>query len=167
MARRGVLGLALFATAAVCACSDATSSAPHAAFGTRLRVWTPDSAAILANEAISGLQSATQIVVDDSLSWHALWQAIYARHLPPPPAPLIDFTSHSVLVYGLGSLYASLRFDSITYYDLGTVAYLTDTRPGSNCIVPAVVLTPVIAVIAPERVAVRAWLLRDVVHQCS
>jgi hypothetical protein len=167
MTRIQTASLALYTTALLSACSRDTMSPPDAGLGSRLRAWTPDTAAVLASTQISPLWSATQIVVDDSLTWRALWQSIYAGNSAPPAMPLVDFTSHSVLVYGLGALFASLRFDSLTYYDLGNVAYLTDTRPGSNCIVAGVVLAPIVAVQVPERVAVRKWYLRDVVQQCS
>jgi hypothetical protein len=159
--------VALCAAAVLSSCSRTTTSPADAGLGTRLRVWTADSAAVLATEQVSPLWSATQMVVNDSLSWRATWQAIYANRIPMPSVPSVDFTSHSILVYGLGTLYASLRFDSVTYHELGNAAYLTDTRPGSNCIVPGIVLAPVIAVRAPEPLAIRKWYLRDIIQQCS
>jgi hypothetical protein len=160
-----VLRLALVAV--LSACSQATTSPAGAQLGARLRVWKPDSAAVLASESNTRLYSATQMVVDDSLTWRAMWEAIYRNNLTRPPLPAVDFTAHSVLVYGLGALYASLRLDSIGFYELGNAAYLTDVRPGSNCAVPGVVLTPVVAVRAAQPLWIRVWILRDVVQACS
>jgi hypothetical protein len=165
---RKLIALALLAAAATAACSETTAAPSKAAqLGNQSPVWVPDQAAILANEGISGLSTATHVVVGDSLSWRTIWQAIYANRLPQPPLPSVDFTSHSVLVYGLGESYASLQFDSLVPGEAGVTAYLTRTVPGSSCVVAAVILTPAIAVDVPEKVAVQAWSLRTVVSECS
>jgi hypothetical protein len=169
MIREYVATLRLVAAAAVIGGCSETATAPSKAapLGSESQVWVPDATAVLANEGISGLLSATHVVVGDSLSWRTLWQTIYANRLPQPSVPAVDFASHSVIVYGLGERYASLQVDSITQYDAGAAAYFTQTVPGSTCVVPAVVLTPAIAVDVPEKVVVQTWSLRTVVHECG
>jgi len=159
--------VALCLVALASACARTTTSPADDVLGPRIRAWAPDSSAVLASTQTSPLWSATQLVVDDTLTWRAIWQSIYANRFPAPPVPVVDFSAHSVLVYGLGAVYASLRFDSLTYYELGNAAYLTDTRPGAGCVVPAIVLAPVVAVATPGQVAVAKWYLRDVVQPCS
>ncbi len=160
--------LALCAAAAVGACRESTIGQSRAEqLGTRLGVWIPDSTAVLANEGVSGLRTATQTVVADTASWRSVWQNIYATQQPVPPLPAVDFTSHSVIVYGLGARYASLQLDSIADYQLGSAAYLTEVTPGSSCIVSAVVLTPALAVDVPRKLTLQLWSLRSVVRECS
>ncbi len=167
MLRMHVL-LGLCAAAAVGACRESTTGQPGAEqLGTRLGVWVPDSTAVLANEGVSGLRTATQTVVADTASWRSVWQSIYATQVPVPPLPAVDFSSHSVIVYGLGTRYASLQLDSVADYQLGSAAYFTEVTPGSNCVVPAVVLTPALAVDVPRKLSLQLWSLRSVVHNCS
>ena len=156
--------------AAVGGCFERTpAGAPPTAAkpGSESRAWVPDAAAILASEGVSGVRSAIHVVVAAEPSWQAIWETIYATRLPRPPLPVVDFMSHSVLVYGLGSRYASLQLDSVTPADAGSAAYLTETVPGASCVVPAIVLTPVIAVDVPQKIVVRTWSLRTVVQECS
>jgi hypothetical protein len=170
MNHKPVVALALLAAATV-ACSETTTApsktAPPGTNNNESQAWTAGSLAILANEGVTGLRSPTQTVIDDEPTWQAMWQSIYATRLPQPELPAVDFASHSVVVYGLGDRYATLQLDSITQSDAGSAAFFTATVPGSTCIVPAVVLSPAIAVDVPQRITVQTWSLRTVVHECS
>lgn len=160
--------VSVLTVAAASACSDNPVAPTDASrLGQRLQVWIPDSAAVIANEPVSGFGSATRIVVADSLTWRALWQVLCVNYLPEPPLPAVDFASHSVVIAGLGDRYASLQLDSITRFYLGDAVFLTETVPASNCIVPGIVLTPAIAVSVPYTVHVQVWSLRTLTHYCN
>jgi hypothetical protein len=168
MIRIGFRLVCALSVAAAMACSDnAVAPTETSGLGHRLQVWIPDSEAVLANEGVSGFASATRIVVADTVTWRALWQVMYAHRVPQPPLPAISFASQSVVVVGLGDRYASLQLDSITRFDAGDAAFLTQTVPGSNCVVLGVVLTPAIAVSVPATLVVQVWSLRTVTHYCS
>ncbi len=159
----------LLVTAVSLGCLDASSppfGAP--AFGTRVAV---DSPVPVAHEYYSGLGDPARLVIADSATWAAIWAQVYAALQPRPSLPAVDFRTEQVLLAALGQRNTGaydIRIDSVVRFTLGSVAYVTTTAPGRNCVTTQALTQPVELVrLAPPPVAPVAFAQRAVVRDCS
>ena len=149
--------------AALCACS--ASLGPPGS-----EAWIPDSGSILINSAYTGISGARLDVISDSTTWVQTWNQVYGPVSPLPPAPAVDFSQQSVVLAALGGRPTggySITVDSIAHSDTQDVIFVTDTSPGSNCVVPTVLTAPAEAVRTSWPVTAAEWRTRSATHDCS
>jgi hypothetical protein len=157
-------GLLLAAAVLIGACEDS--------LGPQVTTWVPDSAAVLAHVSVSGIETATALVIGDSSVWSRRWQEI-SSHLQtgPRPLPAVDFTTHSVILAAMGSEPNSvygISIDSVVLHlrGDGPLAVVHVTEVG-NCQSDSPGPTSPIHIVAvPLRVSLWRWQRRSFVSSC-
>jgi len=132
--------------------------------------WAPDSSSILVESSYTGITDARLSVISDSAAWQAAWSEMFGTLAPQPPAPVVDFAAQSVLLVALGSRPTggySIRIDSVAHSATQNVVFVTDTSPGSGCLVTQAITTPVEAVVTPWPVDAAQWYTSRVTHDCT
>jgi uncharacterized lipoprotein YajG len=113
--------------------------------------------------------SETMLVVRDQQSWQSLWSQMTANQSPGPQLAAVDFTKDMVLVAGAGTRPSggySISITDATGSAGAVTVNVTITSPGSNCVVTAVVTSPVdVATIARQDGAVGFAVTRKT-HIC-
>jgi hypothetical protein len=98
---------------------------------------------------LSAHNEPARLVIRDAAAWEAYWGKTVANVSPAPPAPSVDFARQMVLATAMGQRPSggySIVIDSV-YSSGGTLyAVVRSVSPGPNCIVPAVMSAPVVAV---------------------
>lgn len=161
MARRSRLLVPMSLGAVLLACS--------ASFGPGSEVWVPDSASVLVRSAYTGITTARLSVISDSAGWEAAWSGICGTPELCLAPPRVDFAGHSVLLAAMGTRSSGgyvIRIDSVARSATRDIVFVTDTSPGSTCIVTAALTAPVEAVVTPWPVGAVEWDTSAVVHNC-
>jgi len=159
----------LLATALSLGCLDASTPPLGApAFGARVAAASPVP---IAHAYSSGLGAPARLVIADSATWAAIWAQVYAGLQPRPSLPAVDFGTQRVLLAALGQRNSGaydIRIDSVVRFTSASVAYLTTTAPGRNCVTTQALTQPVDLVrLAPPPVAPVAFEQQAVVRDCS
>ncbi len=156
------LGLAL-------GCRDATS--PEVlAFGPRTSVWLPDPSGLILHGYYSGLVNAADLVIADSQSWATAWTQLTRGVGPPPALPAVDFRTEQVVLVALGQRRTGgydIRIDSVVQFQRASVAYVTATAPGQNCVTTSALSQPVDLIRLSPKVEPIVFQQRLVVQDCS
>lgn len=96
----------------------------------------------------SGFTSSQRIVVRTQQEWATTWATIWSRHTTVPALPVVDFTWEVVVVAASGDQSSGGVRIAIpnAALDQGTVKVgVVETFAGANCVVPAVISSPVFA----------------------
>jgi hypothetical protein len=95
----------------------------------------------------SGLNTPARLVVEDRLTWQAVWSEMYGRGSEVPPLPDIDFSKEEILVAALGTRGSSgysVVFKRASGNDTGGVDVVVQSgSPGKNCVTLTVLTQPV------------------------
>jgi hypothetical protein len=99
--------------------------------------------------SFSGYTQATTVVVRDQQTWQSAWQQIYQNSGSTPPLPAVDFAREMVVIAATGG-------DGIVLADASEADGIVivsgiQWRPGSNCVVLAVITAPVDLARMPRR----------------
>ena len=76
-------------------------------------------------------------IASDQAQWQALWSHHTSSDFPPPPLPLVDFTTSFVVAVFAGTrLTTGYDLDIDAVSTLGTTIHVetTETQPGPTCI---------------------------------
>lgn len=119
----------------------------------------------------SGLVEPAQAVIRSDAEWTALWGAIHAPVTPAPPAPAIDFSTDMVLLAALGQRLTGATYSLIIERvfeaaDGAVDVVIRENRLGDDCVVAAVVTTPVDLALVPRREGVVRFWRRVAVNDC-
>ncbi len=111
---------------------------------------------------------ATTLVVRDQQAWQTLWSQMTANQYPAPPLPVVDFTKDMVLVAAAGeSTGLSVSITGASESSGGVTVNVPITRPGSNCVVPQVVLSPVDIATVAQRNGTVGFTITHKTRNCS
>jgi hypothetical protein len=103
-------------------CQDPVAPEP---LGSRVEVYVPDAAAVLASSEVSGTTLENNVVIADSADWAGAWARLFAGKFPPPPRPDVDFSRHQVLIALWIAGGSEVRVDSLVRFEQGARAYVT------------------------------------------
>jgi PrcB C-terminal len=156
-------------TALSLGCLDAASPGRGGpAFGARVSL---DSLVPVTHEYYSGLADPARLVISDAATWAVIWAQLNAGLQPRPSLPAVDFRTQQVLLVALGQRTTGgydIRVDSVVLFALGSVAYVSATAPGRNCLTTqALTQTVDLVRLAPPPVTPIAFEERAVVRDCS
>ena len=117
----------------------------------------------------SGLDEPQRTVVRDEVAWRAAWAAIWRRHSPVPPLPLVDFEREMLVIAALGSRPTTgygILVDSALAEGEGLLVQIRTIAPGERCGTGGALTQPVdVARITRADGAVR-FRDRPQVHEC-
>ena len=165
--RVGSVILLFAALSAACSNSEATlSPGPH---GESLQI-VRLRAEPYSFEFYSGLEKPDRIVVRDPIQWDALWAQIYAKQLPVPPVPAIDFSREMLVVVALGSRSSGgygIIVDGANESENGGIAVTVRSIAPRNCVVTLAFTQPVDIARLPRRDGSVSFIERSEVHDCQ
>lgn len=104
----------------------------------------------------SGIESARNVVINDSGAWATLWAEHKSTTSPPPPVPQIDFSSKTVVAVFLGTRpdgCYSVRVENIqSIGGKNVVRYIETGKPprDSNIVCTASLVQPTHIVAVPK-----------------
>ena len=161
--------LSLLVTALSLGCLDASNPPLGApAVGAR---GAADSPVPIGHAYSSDLGDPARLIIADSTTWAAIGAQVYAGLQPRPSLPTVDFRTQRVLLAALGQRHTggdNIRIDGVVPFALGSVAYVTKTAPGLNCLTTQAFTQPVALVrVAPPPVAPVVVEQQAVVRDCS
>ena len=112
------------------------------------------------------------LVVRDAQTWETTWAALYKGVSPRPALPGVDFARDLVVVVSMGGKPTAGYSVAVSTADEASGAItvgITQTAPGSSCVLPQIVTNPVAVARIPfhsasERVTFKTT---SVVHPCS
>ncbi len=103
---------------------------------------------------VSGISDERRDVIRDGGAWESTWQQIFANLVPQPPVPDVDFTTEIVVLASMGTRpsggFVVLIDGAVETEDKALIVEVTETSPGPDCVVPALVTAPVDALVVPR-----------------
>ncbi len=108
----------------------------------------------LAQGSLSGITVATRSVIRDPASWETFWRAHTAQTMPPPPVPVVDFATLTVLAVVLGTRNTGGYGVAITAVHAGAapaplIVSVRETRPKPRAMVTQALTSPFHVVTIP------------------
>jgi PrcB C-terminal len=128
----------LFLATQVFGCSAAQTTVADL----QLRRLRPDAPVFTLN---SGLDEATQRVVQNQQELDQLWQQLVGNNRPAANVPAVDFTQDVVVVVGLGRKRSgghTVQIDRVGQRGDVLVVHARAVAPGRGCIVSSAVTSP-------------------------
>lgn len=113
--------------------------------------------------------SETMLVVRDQQSWQSLWSQMTANQFPAPQLPAVDFTKDMVLVAAAGTRPSggySISITDVAESSGSVMVNVTITSPGSNCVVTAVVTSPVYIATVARQDGTVGFVVTRKTHNC-
>lgn len=149
------------ATATVIGCGGASVDASHFPPFAQPIAIRPLPGAESMQFTYSGITTRQRLVIRDAATWADVWPQIAGSVQPLPPAPAVDFASDLVIVAAMGTRRTggySISIDEVRVASEDAWISVTETSPGSGCIVTQALTAPV-AVAVMTRFAGRARFL--------
>jgi hypothetical protein len=162
---RAHAALGLLATAFAAAHAAAGCSADPTAMHHPAAVAVKADDVVWVHDAPSGYREPTRTVIADVDSWAAAWDRLHEHTHPRPPLPVVDFTSHVLVLVALG--HRPSTGYSVTVTEARAFAgafYVTvvERSPDVTCAVVNAQTAPVHVVKVPRRgVAAQFSVLRQ------
>lgn len=117
----------------------------------------------------SGINEERLITLRNQREWEGQWYRITSRHGNPPGPPLVEFTTHMVLLAAMGARPSggySVSIDRVSEQPDELQAFVTFTSPGPRCGNTAAITHPAdIALVRRSDKPVR-FLVNRVVRDC-
>lgn len=135
-----VLVFLLLGTKPLQACSSEVS----------LRRLTPGPSSYTLN---SGMETALELLINDTETFELAWQQIHARRRPRPELPAIDFETNSVIIVAAGQQSSGgieIRIERVYVEDLVVIIDVTTNKPGLDCVVSTGLTQPVDIAVVPK-----------------
>ena len=104
--------------------------------------------------SISGLTSPQRLLVESESAWGDVWSRLTATTTNPDPAPEVDFSTHSVLVLGMGSRPTggySIAIEAPYVTDDALYVPVEQRHPAPACFTTQAVTRPAVAVSLPRQ----------------
>ncbi len=132
-----------------------------------LRRLTPGLASYTFN---SGMESAQELLINDTETFELAWRQIHARRRPQPELPAIDFETNSVIIVAAGqqsSGGAEIRIERV--YDDGGIAIIdvTTYAAGDSCVVSTGLTQPVDIAVVPKIVGPHEFRKSSHIRDCK
>lgn len=123
----------------------------------------------------TGIRRQLNLLVNDDSQWEAIWKELWkGREEIGGAPPQIDFKSQSVIVAALGGrpsggyrVTIDVELSSPTELSILVTERKPDFKPGSKCIVTAVVTHPTSVVTVPVAAKTATFRSRTVTESCG
>jgi hypothetical protein len=117
----------------------------------------------------SGMTTQQRLVVRDETTWSSVWLQIVGSLQPVPASPKVDWDSSYVIVAAMGTRNSggfSIGIDEVRVGPDGASVSVTETSPGSHCLVLDVITAPLVAVLVPAFPGKASFFEHTAVHDC-
>lgn len=122
----------------------------------------------------TGIRRQLNLLVNDNSQLQAIWKELWkGREEIGGAPPQIDFNSQSVIVAALGgrpsggySVTIDVQLSSPTELSILVTEHKPDSKPGSNCIVTAVVTYPTSVMTVPVAAKTATFRSRTITESC-
>lgn len=100
----------------------------------------------------SGYAAPVAELITTAPGWSSAWATLHARLEPEPPVPVVDFDTHALVLFGIGSQArgAHPRVDRIAVHERGIMVNVTIEVPGRECVILAVITQPALVMQIPK-----------------
>lgn len=153
----------------VSGCRNGATIAGDEDVGARLSVFVPSEDVTLAKELYGGMTVRERLVIRSASEWPAIWSRIHGSLTPPPDVVQPDFGTEVAVVAAMGEKSTGgfeIVIDSVTRHSRGSIVYITEQGPGSNCMTTQALTQPVHAVRAPRTDGSIWWRERSIGENC-
>lgn len=122
----------------------------------------------LHSAATSGFSEPAELVLRDRTALDDAWRTLHSS-LPGNPAPTVDLSTKMVVLVALGTRNTGghgVRVDSVMWDGSRTTVHYTATAPGSTCMTPQMITSPVDIVSVTRHDGPVRFERRNVVQPC-
>jgi len=153
----------------IAGCQEESPGAADAEAGARLSVFVPTQDVTLARQLNGGMTTRERLVVRSASEWPAIWSRIHGGQNPQPDVVQPDFSTEMAVVASMGQKPSGgfeIVIDSVTRHERGSIVFVTEKSPGSNCVTTGALAEPVHAVRAPRTDGSIWWRERTITENC-
>ncbi|HEX7090550.1 MAG TPA: protease complex subunit PrcB family protein [Longimicrobiales bacterium] len=118
----------------------------------------------------TGLKAPAREVIRTQQAWAAFWEQLHADQHPRPPLPPVDFDESIVIAVAMGEQPSggyAIDVEGVYRTESRLHVVVRETSPGRSCVTPAVVLTPVVAILTQRTEDEVTFVERKTVHECE
>ena len=130
---------------------------------------TPVALTRIASEYYSRLVQPARLVINDAVSFAAIWNQAYGGRSPVPPIPTVDFRHETVIVTALGERSSGgfgIRMTGAAQ-EGSVIVVEVESSSSVNCPVTSAMTQPIDMVKIPVRARGARFVERLVANDCS